>query len=121
MVLQASILNGLLLDILSLFQDLVSSAEVDIRRCEIAEALVVSAIVIMVDKCADLSVQVFRKEVIFEQDPVFQPLVSALVLDAFAAGCSQRNVQRICHVADFHVRAQLPSHNVTREVIENGG
>ena len=49
MVLQASVLNGLLLDPFSLFQDFVSSAEIDIRRCEIAEALMVSAVVVMVD------------------------------------------------------------------------
>lgn len=60
-VLQASVLNGLLLDPFSLFQDFVSSAEIDIRRCEIAEALMVSAVVVMVDECADLSFQVFRR------------------------------------------------------------
>ena len=39
-----------------------------------------SPVVGMVDECPDLGFKVFRKEVIFEQDPVFQRLVPALDL-----------------------------------------
>ena len=79
-----------MLDLLSLFQDFVSSAEVDIRWRKIAEALVISAVVLIVDKCADTSFQVSLKEVVFEQNPVFQGLVPALnlALRLRMAGCS---------------------------------
>ena len=139
----------------------------------------VSAIVVMVDECADLSFKVFRKEVVFQQVeadqpsiqwidgqrnvfqhlvpaldlalglrmtgravkllhlPVLQPVrqvfgdvASAIIrqkprfvlhLDAVAAGCRKRNVQRVGYITHLHVRAQFPSHDISGKVIEDGG
>src|SRR5438067_10862939 len=53
-VLQAASSNGLSLDPFSIGQDGWTTSEVDIRRGEIVDALVVAAVVVLVDKSRDL-------------------------------------------------------------------
>ena len=77
-MLQAPVLNGALFDPFSLFEDFVASAEVDISGCEIAEAFVVPAMIVVLDECLDLGFKVFFEEVVFKQDAVFERLMPAL-------------------------------------------
>src|SRR6266487_3419683 len=79
-VLQAAISNGLSLDPFSFGQDGWAASEVDVGRGEIVDALVVAAVVVVVDKGRDLGFEVAGSEVVFQQDAVFESLVPALDL-----------------------------------------
>ncbi len=74
-MLQAAPLDCLLFDPLPLFQNCLPSSEVNVRWCEISKALMVSAIVIVVDECRDLIFQIRREEVVLQQDPVLECLM----------------------------------------------
>jgi hypothetical protein len=63
-VLQAPMFDGLSLDPFSSFDDGRSPAEVGIGRCHIVEALVVSAVVVMLDEGLDLLVEIAGQEVV---------------------------------------------------------
>ena len=77
---QAAVLYGLSLDPASFSQDGFASAEVDIFWRQIAEALVVSPIVVVINKGGDSGLKLAFKEVIFQQDAVFEGLMSTLDL-----------------------------------------
>ena len=77
---QATRLDGPRFDLLSLSEDGVCSAEVDVGRCQVAEALVVAVVVVVLDEAGDGLLERTRKVVILEQDPVLQGLVPALDL-----------------------------------------
>src|SRR5436305_1105166 len=79
-VLQAAISNGLSLDPFSFGQDGWAASEVDVGRGEIVDALVVAAVVVVVDEGRDLGFEVAGQEVVFQQDAVFESLVPALDL-----------------------------------------
>ena len=63
-VLQAPMFECLSLDPFSSFDDGRSPAEVGIGRCHIVEALVVSAVVVMLDEGLDLLVEIAGQEVV---------------------------------------------------------
>ena len=79
-MLQAPMLDGLAFNKVSFGQNIRSPAEVGIRRGHIAKALVITAMVVVFDEGADLSLKVTRQEVVFKQYPVLQGLVPALDL-----------------------------------------
>lgn len=79
-MLQASLLDGLALDPFAFVEDGLPAAEVDVGGREIAEALVRSDMVVMLDEGRDLPFKVTGQIVIFEQDAVLQGLVPALDL-----------------------------------------
>jgi hypothetical protein len=57
-VLQAPMSDGLVFDVGPLAQDVGGSAEIGVRRCHIAQALVVAGVVVVLDAGADLGLQV---------------------------------------------------------------
>src|SRR5947208_13765454 len=79
-VLQAAVSNGLSLDPFSFGHDGWAASEVDVGRGEIVDALVVAAVVVVVDEGRDLGFEIAGQEVIFQQDAVFESLVTALDL-----------------------------------------
>ena len=79
-MLQAPMLDGLSFDPFSLQQDGLSPPEIDIGGREVAQALMITAVIVVLDKCLDLSFQVAGQIVIFQQDPVLQGLVPSLDL-----------------------------------------
>jgi uncharacterized membrane protein YGL010W len=68
---QAALLDGSALDALALQQDGLPPAEIDIRRGQIVQALVIAPMVILLDKGCDLGLQRARRAVILQQDAVF--------------------------------------------------
>ena len=80
LVVQAALSDGFSFDPFTFEQDCVAAPEVDVGGREIVEALVVSAMVVMLDESRDLSFEVFPEEVVFQQDAVLQRLVPALDL-----------------------------------------
>ena len=65
-VLQASMFDGLSLDPLALFDDGCGPAEVGIGRGNVVEALVVAAMVVVLDEGLDLAFEIAGQEVVFE-------------------------------------------------------
>ena len=56
-------------------------SEVDVGRCDVVQALVVSFVVVVVDECPDLSFEITGKVIVFQENPVLHGLVPALDLD----------------------------------------
>ena len=78
---QASVLDGLSFDPFLFEQDGVASSEVNIGRCQVADGLVVTLVVVVViNEGVDLGLQVGRQVVVLEQNAVLQGLVPALDL-----------------------------------------
>ena len=67
-MLQASVFDGLPFDPFALLDDGVSPAEVGVGGRHIAEAFVISAVIIVVDEGLDPGLQIAGQEVIFQQD-----------------------------------------------------
>ena len=67
-------------DPFSLFQDDLSSPEVDIGRGKVLQALVVTPMVVVLDKCINLLSEIAGQVVILQQNAVLQGLVPALDL-----------------------------------------
>ena len=77
---QASRFDGLSFDLFSLFQNGLAPSEVYVGGCEILQALVVSSVVVVIDKCVDLLSEITRQVVVFQQDAVLQGLMPPLDL-----------------------------------------
>src|SRR3954465_12488485 len=77
---QASVLDGLSFDPFSFKQDGLASAEVDVGRGEVGEALVGSKVIVVSDELADLGFEVARQIVVLQQDAVLQRLMPSLDL-----------------------------------------
>ena len=68
-------MDGQFFDPFSPFDDGGVAAEVGIGGRDVAEALVVAVVVIVIEKSADLAFKVSGQKIIFQQDAVFQGLV----------------------------------------------
>src|SRR4029453_13046845 len=77
---QASVLDGLSFDPFSFKQDGLASAEVDIGRGEIGDALMVSQVIVVSDEVADFGFKVTGEIIVLKQDAILQRLVPALDL-----------------------------------------
>ena len=71
-VLQAAMFDGLSLDPFTLFDDGFGPAEVGIGRGDVLEALVVAPMVVVLDERLDLTFEVSRQEVVFQEDAVLE-------------------------------------------------
>jgi hypothetical protein len=79
-VLQAAILECGSFDPFSFQQDGLGASEVDVSRGEIAQALVIAAMVVVVDEGVDLGFQAARQIIVLKQDAVLERLMPALDL-----------------------------------------
>ena len=77
---QAALSDCVSFDPFAFEQDGLAASEVDVGRGEIVEALVVSAMIVMLDESRDLGFEVLPEEVVFQQDAVLQRLVPAFDL-----------------------------------------
>ena len=77
---QASVLDGLSFDPFSFKQDGLASAEVDIGRGEIGDALVISQMIVVSDGLADPGFEIAWQIVVLKQDAVLQGLMPSLDL-----------------------------------------
>lgn len=77
---QAALCDGFAFYPFPFQHDDVAAPEVDVGGCEIADALVVAAVIIMIDEGRYLPLQISGQEVVFEQDAVLERLMPALDL-----------------------------------------
>ena len=75
---QASVLDGLVFDASPFSQDGFAAPEVDISWGEVADALVVAVVVVVVDEGRDGGFKLSFEEVVFQQDAVFEGLMPSL-------------------------------------------
>ena len=111
---QAPLEHGFAFDLLSLFQDLLIAPEVDIGGRQVAEALVVALVVVIVDEGGDLAFEIAWQEVVLQQDTVFHGLMPSLDL-ALCLWVVWR-APDVLHALFFDVIRQVAS-NVGRAVI----
>ena len=64
----------------ALLQDFVAAAEVDVSGREVVQALVVAAMVVVIDKGVDLLSEITRQIVVLQQDTVLEGLMPSLDL-----------------------------------------
>ena len=79
-MLQAASFDGLSFDSGAVGEDGGTAAEVNVGRGQVVEALVIPAVIVVVDERLDLGLQVARQVVVFQRDAVFEGLVPALDL-----------------------------------------
>lgn len=77
---QASVLDSVSFDSFSFKQDSLASAEVDVSRGEVGDALVISKVIVVSHELANPGFEVAEKIVVFQQDAVLQRLVPSLDL-----------------------------------------
>ena len=87
---QAALFDGFAFDPFPFQHDDVAAPEVDVGGCEIAEALVVAAMVVVLDERRDLPFEITRQEVVFQQDTEQQSLVPSFDL-ALSLGVAGRS------------------------------
>jgi hypothetical protein len=66
LVVQAAVLDGLVFDVPPFSQDGFASAEVDVSWCQIAGALVVAAVVVVIDEGGDGGFKFPFEEIVFQ-------------------------------------------------------
>ncbi len=81
MELQAAFLDCLFLDPPSHLKDIRAPTVIDIGGCQVVDALAVLVVGVVIDECADLTFEVVRQEVVFQENPVRHCLMPALNLD----------------------------------------
>ena len=72
---QASRFECFLFDPFSLFQNGCVTTEVDVGKCDVVQALVVSLVVVVVDEGFDLIFEIAGQEVVFQQNAVLEGLI----------------------------------------------
>ena len=80
LMVQAAGLDGQFFDPIPPFDDCGMAAKVGISGRDVADALVVAVVVIVIDESADLAFKVSGQVIVFQQDAVFQGLVPTLDL-----------------------------------------
>ena len=79
-MLQSSFLDRVAFGPFAVVEDGLSSSEVDIGGCQVLQALVVAAEIVVLDEAADVRFEISGQVIIFEQDSVLKRLMSALDL-----------------------------------------
>src|SRR3712207_4838297 len=109
MMLQAATGDRLSFDPLPLAQDGGAATEVDVGGGEVAEALVIAGMVVVLDEAPDLRLQIAGQVIVFEQDAVLGRLMPAFDL-ALRLGMIRR-------AADMrHAPAVEPAGQLLRDV-----
>ena len=93
-VLRTTVCDGLALDPFAFEEDGLSAPEVDVSRSEIAEALVIAGMVVVLDEGRDLAFEIAGQVVMLEQDAVLERLMPALDL-ALGLGMERRSADML--------------------------
>ena len=108
---QAAFVDSQVLDPFPSVDDVPVSSEVDVGGCEVAEAFVISAVIVALDEGTDGGLEITWQIVVFEQDAVLQGLVPSLDL-ALGLGMAGRAAD-VAHVAVIEPVSQIASDCLT--------
>jgi hypothetical protein len=75
LLLQASFLDCVAFDPFSFQQDCLTTPEVHVGRCQIAQALMIAPMVVVIDEPANAGLKVTRQEVVFQENAVLERLM----------------------------------------------
>ena len=84
-------------------------SEVDVCRCDVVQALVVTLVVVIFDEGADLAFKIIGQILVFQQHPVFHGLVPSLDF-TLSLGMERRTAHMI------HFVFLQPISQITREI-----
>jgi hypothetical protein len=79
-MLQATVCDGVALDAASFSEDRRGPSKIDVSGREVVDALVIADVIIMLDECVDLLLEITGQIIVVEQNAVLQSLVPALNL-----------------------------------------
>ena len=79
-MLQATVCDGGKLDASAFCEDRLGSAEVDVGRREVVDALMIADVIVVLDEGVDLPFEISGQIIVVEQNAVLQGLVPALDL-----------------------------------------
>ena len=79
-MLQSSELDGFAFGPFTLKEDGLAAFEVDIGRRQVPQALMVAAVIVVLDEATDVGLEIAGQIVVLEQDAVFERLMPALDL-----------------------------------------
>ena len=98
-MLQAALSDCLFLDPFPFSQDGFVPAEVNVSRCDVAQALVVALVVIVIDEGLDLAFEIAWQVIVLQQEAVFHCLMPTFDL---ALGLRvERSTAHIIHLLTF--------------------
>ena len=113
-MLQAALLDCLLLDLFPFPQNCFVPSEVDVSGCDVVQALVVPLVVVVFDKGPDLAFEVTGQVVIFQQNAVFHGLVPSrqrrvysTTLDLALSLRMERCATHVRHILSFQPFGQI--------------
>ena len=109
-VVQAVLSDCLFLDLFPFSQNGFVASEVDVGGCDVAQALVVTLIVVRIDEGFDLTYEIAGQVIVFQQNPVLHGLVPALDLTL------SLRVER-CSANVIHSLPFLPLSQIARDVV----
>jgi len=109
LVQQAAIDDCLLFDPFSFDENGLALAEVDVSGRQVANALMISQVIVIGDEGLDLGFEIARQIIVFEQDPVLECLMPALDL-----ALGHRMVR--CATDMLHLSAIEPFRQICRDV-----
>ena len=102
---QAAVLDGLLVDAPPFGQDGIATAEVDVSQGQVVDALVVAMVVVVGDERGDGGLKCAFEEVVFQENAVLEGLVLAFVL-ALGLGMHRRTGD-VLHAFVLEVLGQI--------------
>ena len=110
-MLQAAVFDCLFLDPFPLSENGSVAPEVDVGRCDVVQALVVTLVVITIDECPDLSFQIAGKVIVFQQHTVLHRLMPAF---DFALGLRMEwSTTDMIHILPFQPFGQVARYVVS--------
>jgi hypothetical protein len=118
-MLQALDFDGVAFDPFYFQQDGLTAPEVDVSRCQVADALVVAEMVVVGDEVADLLLKITGKVIVLEQDAVLERMMPALDL----ALCRRVNRRPVKMVHAFLLKPvrQIAGYQGVRALHATGG
>jgi hypothetical protein len=93
-MLQATVCNGSKLDAFAFCEDRLRSAEVDVSRRDVVDALMIADVIVVLDEGGDLRFEIARQVIVLEQNAVLQSLVPAFDLSLSLGGGPQGRHRR---------------------------
>ena len=98
-MLQAAVLDCQFLDLLPFSDDGFVAPKIDVCRCDVVEALVVTLVVVVLDEGPDLAFEITGQIVVFQQNPVLHRLMPTF---NFALGLwVERSAANVIHLVIF--------------------
>lgn len=94
---QTTHFDCLLFDPFSLLYNSFVATEVDVGGCDVVDALMIALVVEVIDQRLDLSLEITRQKVVFEQDAVLKGLMPAfdLALCLWVIRCAMRELHAL--------------------------